>query len=159
MNHGCATDGGSESFSCLYLCLCCWDSARLRSDRIQDDASHSRWSSLGVARPWPAHLAPWQLTVHLTWPCHLPLAHPLEETWACFLRWCTQTLSLTGPSGHFYSVHMAFSCGGFLGVILAPLRCRTSCHFLSTVLSLLRHFSTESAHSLWLDYGPWLRNL
>ena len=101
MHHRCATDRGSESSSCLYLCLCCWNSACPRSDRIQDAASHSGWSRLGVARPWPAHLASWsfqQLTVHLTMA--LPsTSSPWEEAWACFLRWCTQTLSLTGPSG------------------------------------------------------------
>lgn len=54
MHHGCAPACESESFECLCLCLCCWNSGGPRSDWMQGDASHSRWSSLGVARPWPA---------------------------------------------------------------------------------------------------------
>lgn len=53
---------------------------------------------------------------------------------------------------YFCSVDTAFSCGCFLRVILAPLRCHTGCHFLSTVLSLLRYFSSASARTLWLAH-------
>lgn len=106
------------------------------------------WPGPGLLTSLPGASSSLQFT--LPWPC-LPLAHPgrrpgLASSDGAHRLFLSQVLL----ESYFCSVHMAFSCGGFLGVILAPLRCRTSCHFLSTVLSLFRYFSTESARSLWL---------